>query len=318
MPVGHEHSGWWFCGVQMAWGLQGFSVTQGLTHLRLSQARDGGQSLSEEHPISRGGSKRKKGVKSQQVQISKMLVLPIKSHRSSPLPEYPGLHVQTMTLHGSSSFTAQFAFLTQGLRWTHGLRHSPEKQACLDGQSPSVTQPGSSMTGSGTGENYIFLTEICVLYIYWTYLECKQFHMDLLYSQGNMCNIPCDFWVSNQHIGHIDRDRHIFHCHIFVLLGSQGLPNTRMVCIDHMDCQCGWACKCKWICGPSHYTKHFDHTVHRGKDPGILYQSKPLSVGIRHLIYIQLWRRTLIKTCSKHRNIEGESYVLCRLWMGPQ
>ena len=42
----------------MAWGLQGLSVTHGLTHLRLLQARDGGQSLSEEHPISRGGSKK--------------------------------------------------------------------------------------------------------------------------------------------------------------------------------------------------------------------------------------------------------------------
>ena len=86
--------------------------------------------------------------------IVEKFVIPIKSHRSSPFPEYPGLQVQTMTLHGSSSFTAQFAFLTHGLRWTHGLRHSAEKQACLDGQSPSVTQPGSSMTGSGTGEKY--------------------------------------------------------------------------------------------------------------------------------------------------------------------
>ena len=136
----------------MAWGLHGLSVTHGLTHLRLSHAREGGQSRSEEHPISRGGSGKKKRLEPHEVKSVKTLVIPIKSHRSSPLPEYPGLQVQTMTLHGSSSFTAQFAFLTQGLRWTHGLRHSPEKQACLDGQSPSVTQPGSSMTGSGTEE----------------------------------------------------------------------------------------------------------------------------------------------------------------------
>ena len=138
----------------MAWGLHGLSVTHGLTHLRLLHAREGGQSLSEEHPISRGGSMRKKGLKFKEEKIVEKFVIPIKSHRSSPLPEYPGLQVQTMTLHGSSSFTAQFAFLTHGLRWTHGLRHSAEKQACLDGQSPSVTQPGSSMTGSGTGEKY--------------------------------------------------------------------------------------------------------------------------------------------------------------------
>ena len=125
-------------------------------------------------------------------------------------------------------------------------------------------------------------------YICLTYWECKQFHMDLLYSQGNMCNIPCDLWVSSQHIVHTGRDRHTFHCHISGLLGSQDLSNTHRACSDHMDCQCGWACRCKWICGPSHYTKHFDRTVRRGKDPGTLDQNTPLSEGIHHLIYIQL------------------------------
>ena len=220
----------------------------------------------------------------------KTLVIPIKSHRSSPLPEYPGLQVQTMTLHGSSSFTAQFAFLTQGLRWTHGLRHSPEKQACLDGQSPSVTQPGSSMTGSGTGgkNNKCDFKLASLHYFCWTYLECKQFHTDLQYSQGNMCNIPCDLWESSRQIVHIGRGPHTFHCHISGLLGSQDLSNTHMACSGHMDCQCGWACRCKWICGPSHCTKHFDRTVRRGKDPGTLDQNTPLSEGIHHLIYIQL------------------------------
>ena len=94
----------------------------------------------------------KERLKTPESKLIETIVIPIKSHLSSPFPEYPGLQVQTMTLHGSSSFTTQFAFLTHGLRWTHGLRHSPEKQACLDGQSPSVTQPGSSMTGSGTGK----------------------------------------------------------------------------------------------------------------------------------------------------------------------
>ena len=122
-----------------------------------------------------------------------------------------------------------------------------------------------------------------------TYLECKQFHMDRLCSQGNMCSIPCDLWASSQQILHIGRDQHTFHFHISELLDSQDLSSTHMACTDHMDCQCGWAYRCKWTCGPSHCTRHFVHTVHRGKDPGILDQNRPQSEDIHHLIYNQLY-----------------------------
>ena len=128
-----------------------------------------------------------------------------------------------------------------------------------------------------------------------TYLECKQFHMDRLCSQGNMCSIPCDLWASSRQILHIGRDQHTFHFHISELLDSQDLSSTHMACTDHMDCRCGWAYRCKWTCGPSHCTQHFVHTVHRGKDPGILDQNRPQSEDIHHLIDIQLWEKGIHK-----------------------
>lgn len=149
MPGGHLQVGSWFLTEQVANGLQGLSVAQGLIQALFWQAWEEGHSKSEEQPISRGTTKRR-SVWNYLLHYDIRCFLPIGSHCKSPLPVNPGSQTQTIVLSGKSSWTVQTAFGAQGSILRQGFWQSPSKQACLLGQSASCLQELSSGTGRGT------------------------------------------------------------------------------------------------------------------------------------------------------------------------
>lgn len=69
----------------------------------------------------------------------------------------------------------------------------------------------------------------------YTYLVCKLPHMGLQCILADKCIYPCGSLVSSQHIVHICMDQHIFPLHKPMLLDTQDLSSTHMVCNECVD-----------------------------------------------------------------------------------
>ena len=192
-----------------------------------------------------------------------------------------------MTRRGSSFLTAHSAFWTQGWICRHGFKHSPLKQACLLGQSPSVMHPGSSITGSGTDKR-TKMNEILSKYLQIPYLDHRQSRMGYQCNLGSKCKCLGGCVVYNQQTEHMHMGQRISHFHISVCPGNLSQWGIRIVDIDHMGFLGSPLGSDRKLDGVWAYRSHLPHTLGTSKDLCILGHSMLQSGDIHHQLYSQL------------------------------